>query len=301
MRKLFAEPLFQFAVLGLLLFIIVNLLAPAQLVTDDASEIKIDQAALQQYLQFQQKTFNAEAAARALELMPPLDEQRLVEDYVRDEALYREALALGLDDNDEIIRRRLIQKMEYLAQGFYDDAPAISEEAMQDYFAANQAQYEIDAAVTFTHVFLPGTNRETSESEATVDPSLQAQQLLSQLNTEQVPFERAGRYGQRFLYNQNYVERTQQHVVTHFGQDFAKRLFELEAGSVWQGPIQSDYGTHLVMISSKTAARSPALDEVAQIVLADLQAEQRREVKATAIKTLVDKYTVTDLRENASQ
>lgn len=304
MQKLFAEPLFQFAVFGLLLLIVLELMAPEQLLSESPTEIIVDDANLQRYLQFQQKIFKADEAEKALSSMAAMDKQRLIEDYIRDEALYREALALGLDANDEIIRRRLIQKMEYLAQGFYDDVPALPETALADYFVANQEQYAIDAAITFTHVFLPVRTRAQIEGGAMTDQAAatleRAQQLLQQLNADAVPFEHAGRYGQRFIYNQNYVERTQEYITTHFGPQFAADIFALGASDLWQGPLQSDYGIHLVLITTKTAARSPQLEEVAQIVLADLQAEQGRQVKARAIQELVEKYTIKDVRPDAS-
>ncbi|NNC99894.1 MAG: peptidyl-prolyl cis-trans isomerase [Gammaproteobacteria bacterium] len=287
MKAIFAEPLTQFLVLGLVLYFVLGSFAPDQLSVTNPLEIRVTDDKLREYLQFQRKSFEPAVAARLLGSMSREERQNLIDSYVRDEVLFREALSLGLNDNDEIIRRRLIQKMEYLAQGFYDDIPAIDESALKDYFSRNIDLYQIDAAITFTHVYVAALNQGGNQSARQ-----RAAKLLSQLNKAAVTFEQAGQYGDRFLYNLNYVERTPDYVASHFGVAFQHELFLLDPAASWQGPIQSEHGFHLVLIRARSAARSPQLSEVAARVLADAQREQQNLQRAKAIDELTSKYFV---------
>ncbi|MFT5136820.1 MAG: peptidyl-prolyl cis-trans isomerase C [Arenicella sp.] len=290
MKRLLAEPLVQFFVLGLLLFLLISFISPAKMRGDSAMDIFIDEAVLKEYVQFQRKSFDSETASNLLASISDAERQDLIDNYVRDEALFREAMALGLNTNDEIIRRRLIQKMEYIAQGFYNNIETLSEDDLRTYFESNTDLYRIASAATFTHVFV---SQQSYQSEDGLNKAKQAaQRLLQDLQREQITFDQAGRHGDRFLYNLNYVERTPSYIASHFGLDFEQALFALSVSEQWQGPIQSQYGWHLVMLKDKSAARDPVLEEVAQIVLADAQRDQQRQIKATAIQTLVDKYRV---------
>jgi len=287
---LLAEPLVQFIVLGLLLYIALGIFAPERLVMQDSSVIVVDDEHLKTYLQFQRKSFAAESAQQLLGAMSGEQKQQLIEDYVRDEALFREALALGLNENDEIIRRRLIQKMEYLAQGFYNQIPQLSEQQLIDYFTDNEQHYQLPASITFTHVFLKVNARNRSKETQTTLSA--ANKLRTTLNNKSVLFSQAGQYGDRFLYNLNYVDRDSDTIASHFGSTFQQSLFALDSSKAWQGPIQSDYGVHLVLISNKTARRLPMLSEVAAAVLADARREQQSELKNKAIAEIINQYRI---------
>lgn len=283
MKRFFTEPLMQFLFLAGFLFIVLDLLVPQRLAVIKPFDIAITEEKITEYLQFQRKSFNASDAATLFSAMSELEKQTLHKSYVRDEVLFREALALGLNENDEIIRRRLIQKMEYIAQGFYDDIAPIDEAQLEQFFIANSDLYTVESLITFTHIFV---------SDKTPMAQQVAQQLLNELNAKRVTFAQAGQYGERFLYSRNYIERTPSFVASHFGDAFQQEVFALTIDGVWQGPLNSDYGWHLILLKDKAAARTPELVEVAPIVLADMQREQRQQIKARAIEELVAKYTV---------
>lgn len=290
MKRLFVEPLVQFFVLGIFLFLLISLISPAQMSGDSTNRIVVDQDVLKEYVQFQRKSFDSETASNLLATISDDKRQELVANYVRDEALFREAMTLGLNTNDEIIRRRLIQKMEYIAQGFYNDIPNLSEDDLRAYFESNTDLYQIASSTTFTHVFISLQKYQGRDGLAQAKDV--AINLLQDLQQDQIAFDQAGKYGDRFLYNLNYVERTPSYVASHFGDVFEEALFALDVSDQWQGPIQSQYGWHLVMLKDKAKARNPKLQEVAQIVLADAQRDQQRKMKATAIDELVAKYSV---------
>jgi hypothetical protein len=213
--------------------------------------------------------------------------QQLVDDYVREEVLFREALALNLDNNDQLIRRRLIQKMEYLSQGFYDDIPVPSEADLTLFYQQNMELYRQPAEITFTHVFFKAKQADRKNSQAA------ALKLLDQLNTQNVPFENAPRYGERFLFNRNYVNREADEIASHFGETFQQQLFSLQVSNNWQGPIVSDYGWHLVLIKKITASHIPDLEQVSATVLADLARNQHQSRLSQAVDQLIEQYQIT--------
>ncbi len=266
------------------MYFCIEIFTPSRVSGLSRSEIVVNEDKLKAYLQFQRKSFNKSQSEQLFRTMPVDEKQALTQSYIRDEALFREALSLGLNDNDEIIRRRLIQKMEYLAQGFYDDIPVINEEDLNNYFLANRDQYKVDESISFTHVFV--SFKKNPDTQKT------SRSLLTQLNRNTVTADQAGAYGDRYLYNRNYIERTSDYITSHFGKGFQDAVFKLAPGKSWQGPIQSDYGVHLVLITRKSASRLPELSEVAEQVLADAQRERQRKAKAEAIQNIVDKYKV---------
>ena len=230
-KKLLKEPLVQFLLIALVLLGGERWIN-AEDYAYDQYLIEVDDQQLLQFMQLRAKTFRPDQAEAALAALGAEERQRLVDDYARDEVLFREAMALNLDNNDQIIRRRLIQKMDYLAQGFYDEAEPLTEQDLRDYYADNQQDYKKAAEATFTHVFISTQNRPSEEAQAMAD------KLLDQLNAGQVPFENASRYGERFLYNRNYVNREDDEISSHFGGYFQQAVFALSAGEQWQGPVQ---------------------------------------------------------------
>ena len=295
--QLIKEPLLHFLVIAALV-IGGERLINADSYADTDYSILVNDKILSQYLQQQAKTFRPEQAKKALAEMSDDRYQKLVDDYVRGEVLYREALKLGLNRDDPIIRRRLIQKMDYLSQGFYDQVKTITEKDLIDFFNGKKEDYRESASATFTHIFI------SSQMSSSEDNKLEALALLEEVNKESVPFENAGRYGDRFLYNRNYVNRDSDEIASHFGIDFGQQLFDLEAVNpnsikLWQGPLRSDYGWHLVLVTKIAESRIPTLSEISGIVLADAQREQQAEVKRQAIGKLRGKYRL-DLRARSN-
>ena len=196
---------------------------------------------------------------------PAADELRgLVEDAAKEEILYREALRLGLDRDDTIVRRRLAQKMAFLLE----DVGAMespTEDEVEAYHVMHAARYREPIRTTFTHVFLSDERRP--------DPVGDARVLLRALST--TTDDRWRQLGDPFMLRREYAGRTDQEIADLFGRQFTEALPTL--GTVgWQGPIPSAYGTHLVRIVSRTTPREPSLDEVRHRVVEDLVADRRR-------------------------
>jgi hypothetical protein len=285
--KFLKDPLAHFLGLGFGLFLLFTAFNPDSGATDDPKRIVVDRAALLTFIQYRTKTFQPKLAATRLDAMSGEPLKRLIDGYAREEALYREAKALGLGQNDYVIKRRMIQKVDFITQGFAEALVKVSEPDLKAYYKANKERYRVQAFITFTHVFFDSERRKLSQAKAL------AEAKLTELRDGAVPFHAAPKHGERFPFGLNYVERTKEHVESHFGREMTKALFALEpADGVWRGPFLSSYGAHLVMVTKKMDARVPALGDVRGRVEADLKRERKKVQSDKAIKAIVDGYTV---------
>lgn len=285
MAKFFKEPLIQFLIGGFLLFIALAFFAPTA-PNEDRYRIDITDDTLMLYMQYQDKAFDAENAQQALASLDAAARRRLEEDYIRDEILVREAVALGLDKNDDVIRKRLIQKMDFILQGFMGGADsAFTEDEITAHFRANSEQYKLDAEASFTHVFF---SKEKRGPQAEAD----AKATLKDLNKNAVPFEKSGAYGDRFYFLRNYIKRPKRLITDHFGSEMTDQIFQSRPSPRWIGPFSSKYGSHLILLRSLEAARVPSLAEARTRILEDMHRERREKIHAAAISKLSEKYTL---------
>jgi len=268
------EPLVHFLVLGVLMF---GLFA---LVNDEASSrppnrIEITASNVERLRDVWSKQWNR----------PPTEPEikGLINSHIREEVLYREGLALGLDQNDTIIRRRLAQKMEFLFEDLADQVKPTHEE-LKDYFERNQNQYRFPARFSFNHVYFSVDKRGNSVER-------DARRLLVHLQTTDATPMQASSQGDRFMLQYDFARKTEQEVAKLFGQRFAEQLSEIPEGS-WQGPIESGYGLHLVRIHDKVEPQLPELNEVRDRVQTNLVSERRREINEQVYQRLKARYEI---------
>jgi peptidyl-prolyl cis-trans isomerase C len=215
---------------------------------------------------------------------PPTGEElgRLVEDFVREEVLYREALALGLDLADLVVRRRLVQKMEVLA--FADSAP-IGDAAVTDYFLAHRARYRLPETVSFAHVYFSAAARGSRAAE-------DARAARAGLRRLSGAADAAG-VGDPPLAPSPVAAAARRQVADRFGAEFADAVFALTPGA-WAGPVASAYGQHLVLVTAHAGGRLPELAEVSGRVAADMDAERRAGAVDALYARLRAQYEVVD-------
>lgn len=286
-KRLYKEPLVHFLAAGLALFLLFELFAPDDATKVDPKTVVVDREALLTFIQFRSKAFERGTFEARLDALPDDELERLIDDYVREEVLHREALALGLDGNDYIIKRRLIQKLEFITQGFAEAAAQMDEAAVETYFETNKDDYYVAPSVTFTHVFFDAERHGPDQAQAW------AEAKLMELNGARVPFADAPKHGDRFLYHLNYVERTPDYVASHFGSPMAEAIFDLErTEGEWHGPYESPYGFHLVMTTKMEAGRYPALEEIYERVADDARRADMRRKTEEVIRQIVDSYDV---------
>jgi hypothetical protein len=294
--KLYQQPLLHFLAAGTLLFILFNAVADSD---QDQQRIVVDRDTLLQYLQYQTKNFNAQKASQELDSLDQQQLQRLVDRYVEEESLYREAMAMGLDNNDYVIKKRIIQKIEFIHQAAAESAAAATSAELESYYQKHSARYYREPKITFTHVFFSDKLHGKSQAR------LLAQQQLAELNRDRVPFSQAIDYGDRFLYHLNYVERTPDFVASHFGQAMARSVFALDPRTPeWHGPFASGYGQHLVLVSRQQAGGITPFEEMESQVRADLNRDRLRDQLQSAADQVADQYRIAiagDLRERLEQ
>jgi hypothetical protein len=280
------EPLVHFLAIGIGLFVLFDLVAPED-DNLDSKTIVVDRDALLTFVQFRSKAFNPDVAAARLDALSDAELSMMIDDYVREEALHREALALGMDQNDYVIKQRLIQSLQFITNGFVSAAVDVSDEEIAEYYEANRDDYYVDPYATFTHVYF------SSDRHGREQARQLAEAKLAELNNANVPFSESTRHGDRFLYNVNYVERTEDFVGSHFGRPMAAAVFELEPdGERWHGPLESAYGYHLVMLTKRTEGLYPPLEDIADAVREDALRIKLDEQNDRAVQAIVDTYDV---------
>jgi peptidyl-prolyl cis-trans isomerase C len=285
LKKYYQEPLLHFLVLGLVLYSLVDVFSASP--SRDNYGIDVNTSIMVRFLQFQNKTFNAKLAKEKWQSLDESEKQNYITDYIREEVMYREALNMNLDLDDQIIRNRLIQKIEFINSGFTSSIAGIDKKILSDYFNENIPHYIIEGSITFSHVFFDKDLVQDKDQH-----EKKVQKTLLELNGKSVPFEQASQFGQRFFFHRNYVDRTQNFVTSHFGLPFSQKVFTLQPSNAWYGPIKSKYGSHLVMVKNNHPERIPELVEVAPQVLQDLKRVQKNGLKTASLNIMINKYTI---------
>jgi parvulin-like peptidyl-prolyl isomerase len=206
----------------------------------------------------------------------------LVEDYVAEEVYYREAVAMGLDRDDTVIRRRLRQKMEFISEDIANSVEP-SEAQLQEYLADNPGKFARPAELSLRQVYLNAGRRGDSVRA-------DAEKLLAELQAGRGPADLA-EAGDPTMLPATMEAASPQAIANAFGQEFAQQVDEAPVGQ-WSGPIESAFGLHLVRVDERVAAKAPTLGEIRPVVLREWQAEQRRGQSHSFLATLRDKYQV---------
>jgi parvulin-like peptidyl-prolyl isomerase len=212
---------------------------------------------------------------------PPTQEELrgLVVDYLNEQLLAREARALGLEDNDVIIRRRLAQKLTFLIDDTLRRADP-SDDELQQFYDSNAQRFRSGGRISFAHIYFSPQRR--------ADARLDATAALKQLEESNAS---ATQLGDRLLIESEFRDETEKSVSSAFGPGFARAVFALKSNT-WSGPIESGYGLHLVRVLALQEARLPSLSEVRARVVEDWKREQEQLAKERYLAELRRKYHV---------
>lgn len=198
----------------------------------------------------------------------------LIEGYIREEILVREAQNMGLDDNDVIIRRRLAQKVEFFLSE--NDPPALPDEAaLRQWFETNRAAYDRPEKLSWRHVFA------ADEAEASA--------LLGAVTTNDKNWRNLG---QPFMLARAYARQARPQMSQAMGTRFAEAVFAKSATTGWFGPVRSAYGWHVVEITENHAAEAAQFEPLADKIAADWQSEQARLARQRAWQDLRAEYAI---------
>ncbi len=254
------EPLVHFLVMGALLFLLFHFAKEST--ANKQGEIVVTAGTIRTLSENFQRVWRRPPTQKELD--------SLIQDHVTEEIYYREAIALGLDRDDTIIRRRLRQKMEFLVDGM-GNMREPTDKDLQSYLQKHPEKFRVETRYTFNQVYLnPDQHKELQKD---------AVELLQKLNNSENSD--PSQYGDRFMLGYYFSNQPESNVGRTFGDGFAKQLSRLETGK-WVGPIESGYGLHLILITDRTEGRLPDLSEV--------RAEVQREWLAAEQKQTTDKF-----------
>ena len=219
-------------------------------------------------------------------LRPPTEEELagIIRDHIRTQVLYREAVAMGLENGDTVIERRLAQRLELLTESLITPEEP-SEEEMRAWFKENEEKFKQPDLYSLFQVYFNPDKR----GAATLDDTKAALAKLESF--EEVPVDFAS-YGDRLLSQSYYSSQTEVQLSKAFGSGFVDQVIKLEPGA-WHGPVLSGYGTHLVYVAEVTRASAPDFSAFAEQAKEAWKAEKVKELSERFIENLIADYEIT--------
>ncbi len=272
MRTLLKEPLVHFLALGAILFGIGAL--RGDVAGPSADRIAITPGAIERLIEGFRLTWQR----------PPTEDEfrGLMEDYLKEEVLYREALEMGLDRNDQIIRRRMRQKLEFLTADLVESFEP-TEEELQAHLDGDVDRYRQEAMLSFVQVYIGERDGAESDRE-------RALSILADLRTN--PDVDPQQLSDPFMYPAAHTGMRERELLSVFGDEFTAQVVELPVGE-WSGPLTSAFGLHVVRLDMLDLGRPSDLQEVRDAVYRDLVRERTREAEQLYFDGLLAQYTVT--------
>ena len=274
-RRLLSEPLLHFLIIGIALFGVYAFMHRGRPGVESSRQIALALDDLRQMDAYFQSQWHRQPTAEEF--------RALVEDKVREEVLYREGLAMGLDKDDTIVKRRMAQKVQFLTE----DVAAAHEPTtaqLEEWFHRNSEKFALPGRFSFRHLYFSADRRgQTARDDA--------QNLLARLAGQQENVKLQTSLGDRFMFQDYYTDRTSQEMAKEFGPTFALAVEKLKPGS-WQGPVESGYGWHLVFVDSVVPGRIPAFEEIESEVKTAWLGYQKQKAWSEAYTQMRGKYTV---------
>ena len=275
MKRLLREPLLHFLLVGAALVVAFHYLRPAPEAAPSSKQIQLSPDELAQLVVLFQSQWRRDPT--------PEEFSRIVEQKVQSEVLYREAMALGLDKNDEIVKRRMAQKMQFLAEDVAAAREPTTEE-LKSWFATNSAKFSLPPRLSFRHLYFSPDRRGTRARD---DAAKALVLLAGQPEDTKV----AEGLADPFMFQEYYRDRAPDYLGKEFGPQFAQAVAKLAPGS-WQGPIESGFGWHLVYVDTVIPGRVPDFEEIESDVKTAWLAEQKTLAWEKAYREMRAKYTV---------
>jgi parvulin-like peptidyl-prolyl isomerase len=275
MKRFLREPLVHFLLIGAVLFGLYSFTQDGRTATASSKEIRLTLDELAQLALVFQSQWRRPPTPQELE--------RMVENRVQQEILYREALAMGLDKDDEIVKRRMAQKMQFLAE----DVAAAREPTtaeLKAWFEKESARFAQPPRLSFRHLYFSPDRRGARAHE-------DAGKALAKLAGQPVDAKVAASLADPFMFQDYYRDRAPEYLGREFGPQFALTVAKLTPGS-WQGPVESGFGWHLVFVDTVIPGRVPAFEEIEPDVKTVWLAEQKAQAWEKAYREMRAKYTV---------
>lgn len=271
-RTFLREPLVHFLALGAVVFVLFHFNANRDTPVD--GKIVVNPGKLEQLMTGFSRTWHRPPSQQEIDA--------LIEDYIREEVLYREALAMGLDKDDTIVRRRMRQKLEFLTEDA-SIAAHPTDQDLQRWLDNHPDNFRVGPAIAFTQVYFNASRRGDGAFVA-------ASKALARMNGAGKDIA-ASDFGDTTMLPRELPLSSIGEIARVFGGDFAQQLVQLAAGQ-WAGPIQSGYGWHLVYVSERTEGGSRPLAEVREAVRREWIEARHKEIVEATYKKLREKYAI---------
>lgn len=274
LTKIIKEPLVHFLFLGACIYGAYALFGTPE-VDDSDKSILVDANRIDAFITEWQSRWNR----------PPTEKELagLIQTFVNEEVLYRQAVAMGLNENDPITRRRMAQKLEFLTSDLAQ-AQQPTDAELETYFQENLDSYRGADLITFAQVFFDPDKRD----DTTLDD---AKRALKELQAAGVPEVEKLEAGDRFMLQNHFESVDEVEVRRQLGSGFAEAAMKLEAGK-WHGPVLSGYGVHLVYVYQIEKAPAPKLEEVKAKVIEQWNEERREQFNDAFLKSLKSTYEI---------
>lgn len=267
-KRLSREPLVHFLLIGVALFVFYS--STRDVASEAPNRIVVNSGQVEQLAANFKRTW----------MRAPTEDERnaLVENYVREEVFYREALAMGLDQNDPLVKRRMRMKLEFILEDLASQD--VTDVALTTFLQKHPDKFRTEAQLSFQQVFLNPDKRKDLDSDA--------KQLLASLNGGSA----AKMFGDPTLVPSEFSLATQSEIARSFGERFAEEVVKLAPGD-WTGPVYSAYGAHLLKVSERIEASQPELADIRALVEREYLVQQRKDQKDLAYQKLREGYEVT--------
>ncbi len=269
-RRLLTEPLLHFFLIGALLFYLYGWLNDDE--TGDLGEIVVSAAVQEQLAATFQRTWQRAPTAQEM--------TSLVDGWVREEVLYRQGVAMGFDQGDPVIRRRVAQKVGFVADGLAPETP--TDEELNAWLETRADAYQVPPRYSFEQVYI-NPEQHAGDLEAYLASTLAALQGAAGAGS--------GGLGDSIMLPGEVAAATPRDIERVFGLEFAAAVAALSPGA-WQGPVISGFGLHFVRVNDVLPGRRPGLDEVRAEVERDYLNEQAGEISDAFYEALRERYTV---------
>jgi len=275
LKRWLREPLLHFLLLGLALFAVYSYTHRGRGGFESSRQIALTLDELRQMDMYFESQWHRQPT--------PAEFQAMVEDKVREEVLYREALAMGLDRDDTIVKRRMAQKMQFLAE----DVAAAHEPStaeLKAWFEKNSKKFALPSRYSFRHLYFSPDKRGKNAQD-------DAAKTLTKIAGQPEDSKLAASLADQFMFQDYYGDRAPEALAKEFGPQFVMALEELKPGS-WEGPIESGYGWHLVFVDTVIPGRIPSFEEMEQDVKTAWLGEQKATAWQKAYAEMRAKYIV---------
>mgnify|MGYP001818806319 FL=1 len=272
--RLFTEPLIQFLIIGACIYGAYAFFGTPEEDFRD-TRVHVDSARINAFISEWESRWNR----------PPTRDEinGLIESYIKEDVLYRQAVAMGLNEDDPITRRRMAQKLEFLTS---DLAMMVqpAEGELEKYFNENSEEYRAPDRMTFSQVFFDPDTRGNQTLE-------DAEKALAGLKAAGAPTEESMQVGDGFMLQRDFVSVTGMEAARQMGSGFVEAVVQLEPGA-WHGPVLSGYGVHLVYLYSFEKSPPAVFEEVQALVLENWQQEKREQFNADFLENLKTRYEI---------